>query len=467
MRIGIHAVFVFVILSSLSSATDWPRFRGDSGGGVAADQTIPAEVGLDKNLLWKVDVAAGTSSPIIVGDKLLLTSHKDDQRLIHCINPATGETLWTQAVPKHHDEIATQPAGPSTPTPVSDGERVFAFFPDTGTFAWTLDGKPLWNRPTETSKTMHGLSSSLVCFDGRVYLLIDQLNDSSIVALDAMSGEQIWKQDRLSGLTGGYSTPVVYQPKGGKPLIMTTGPFEVVAYDPASGERVWWLLGRTNAPVSSPILRDDVMYFCEPVGERIPMSLVGDMDKNKDSRLDLDEIGTSEAIRRLVIRIDDNWGNKDSVVDEAEWNKAFGEFEGKGGLTAVSVTGTGDVSQSNVLWNFTKGMPYIPGVLVDQNVIFAVDDGGVVTTVDAVKGTQIHKARLQQGNAQYYSSPVAAGEHVVLIDTAGVLNIISNTGEWKPISHCDLKQPCYATPAIAGNRLFVRTSETLFCFGQS
>lgn len=463
--LSVGVVLVATVLPC--GATDWPRFRGETGSGVAEGQTIPAEVSLDRNLLWKVTVPAGVSSPIIVGDRLLLTSHEGDQRTLHCLHPATGETLWTQSVPKHHDEIATKPAGPSTPTPVSDGERVFAFFPDAGTYAWTLDGEPLWNRPSTPSKTMHGLSSSLVCFDGRLYQVFDELSDSSIIALDAKTGEQVWKQDRLAGLTGGYSTPVVYQPKDGKPLILTTGPFEVVAYDPVTGERVWWLLGRSNAPASSPMVSGDVLYFCEPVGELIPMSLVGGLDANKDNKLDLEETAKSEAIRRLVVRIDDNWGNKDSVVDEAEWNKAFGEYAGKGGLTAVSVTGTGDVSQSGVLWSFTKGMPYIPGVLIDRNVVFAVDDGGVVTTIDAVTGAQIHKGRLQQGNGQYYSSPVAAGEHVVLIDTAGVLNIISNTGEWKPVSHCELGEPCHATPAIAGNRLFVRTEGTLFCFGQS
>jgi outer membrane protein assembly factor BamB len=445
---------------------EWTRFRGADGAGVAPGQRIPEQVGVSTNLLWKVTVPEGISSPIIVGHRLFLTSHSGSTRNIHCLNAGTGASLWQQALEKQHDEIATRPAGPSTPTPVSDGQRLFVFFPDTGLSAWTLDGEPLWNRPADVSKTMHGLSSSLVCFRDHVYLVVDQLNDSSIAAYSAETGDEIWKQERLSGLTGGYSTPVIYEPPAGSPLLVTTGPFEVVAYDPVSGERIWWILGRSNAPCSSPVLRGETLYFCETVGEKLPMSMIGGLDANKDNRIDAVEAEKNEALRRLLKRIDDNWGNRDTVVDEDEWNKAFGLFEGKGGLTAISLTGRGDVSETSVLWSHQKGMPYIPGVLVDNDVVFAVNDGGIVTTVDARTGKEIHKGRLRQGNAEYYSSPVAAGGHVVMIDTAGVLNIISNQGDWKPVSHCELGEPCHASPAIADNRLYVRTAGTLFCFGE-
>ena len=256
----------------LATAGEWTRFRGPDGSGVAADQSIPAEFGPDKNLAWRIELAAGTSSPIVVNELLFLTSHAADLRTLHCVEASTGKQLWTRSVQKRHDEIATAPAGPSTPTPVSDGRHIFVFFPDVGLYAWTTDGKELWHKPSAASKTMHGLSSSLVCVDDRVIQVVDQLNDSYIAAFDAASGKQVWKSERVSGITGGYSTPVVYQPKGQKSQIITTGPLEVVAYDVANGERLWWLMGKSNAPVSSPILRGNRLYFCEPVGEPIPGS---------------------------------------------------------------------------------------------------------------------------------------------------------------------------------------------------
>lgn len=464
-KLGILAIVV--LRSTLPAlAEDWSRFRGADGSGVADAQTIPGEIGPEKNVLWKIDVPAGISSPIVVGEKLLLTSHTEDQRTIHCFNAMTGAVIWEQFITKEHREIATPPAGPSTPTPVSDGEAVYVFFPDAGIFAWKLDGTELWRKATPVSKTMHGLSGSLVCFGDQVFHVVDQLNESFLCAYDAKTGDVQWKADRLSGLTGGYSTPVVYSPKDGAPLLITTGPLEVVAYDPETGERVWWIVGKSNAPVSSPIVRGDRLYFCEPVGEPIPMSMLEGFDTNKDSKIEVSEAATNEAIRRLLVRIDDNWGNKDSVVDEKEWNKAFESFSGKGGLVAVDVTGKGDVSESHVLWTFGIAMPYIPCVLVSQDAVLTVDDGGVVTTVDVATGKQIKNGRLKQGNGQYYASPVAAGDHVFVVDTAGVVNILANTPEWTSLSQCELGEECFATPAIAHNRLYLRTAKSLYCFGK-
>ena len=213
------------------------------------------------------------------------------------------------------------------------------------------------------------------------------------------------------------------------------------------------------------MLRGDRLFFCEPVGERIPISMLSGMDANKDGQIDAGEAKGNEAISRLMIRIDDNWGNKDTTVDEDEWNKAFDSFVGKGGLTAISLSGQGDVTESNVLWSFGKAMPYIPGVLADRETIFVVDDGGIVTTVDATSGELVKKGRLKKGNGQYYSSPVAAGDHVVVIDTAGVLNILRNSPQWESISSSELGEEVFATPAIAHNRLYVRTTQSLFCFG--
>jgi outer membrane protein assembly factor BamB len=378
----------------------------------------------------------------------------------------TGTAIWEKSVSKTHDEIATAPAGPSTPTPVSDGENVYVFFPDAGVFAYTLDGKELWKQPAEVSRTMHGLSGSLVCFNGSVFLVVDQLDGSYICALNAKTGDVTWITARVSGITGGYSTPVMYEPEGDEPLLVTTGPLEVVAYNPASGERVWWLMGKCSAPVSSPIVRGDRLFFSEPVAEPIPMSILSGMDSNKDNMIQPGETDGNAAISRLITRIDDKWGNKDTVVDEAEWNKAFESFSGKGGLVSISMNGKGDVTDSNVLWTLGKGIPYIPCVLVDRNTVFVVDDGGVVTTVDAETGRQIHKGRLKKGNGQYYSSPVAAGDHVVVIDTTGVLNILSNTPKSESLSTAELGEECFSTPAIAHNRLYVRTTGSLFCFGQ-
>jgi outer membrane protein assembly factor BamB len=451
--------------SRFTQADDWDRFRGPHGTGVAAGQTLPQEIGTDKSVAWKAALPAGTSSPVIVGEKLFITSHTKGDRTLHCLNAMTGESLWTQTVQKDHDEIATAPAGPSTPTPATDGKAVYVFFPDAGLFAWSLDGVELWKQPTPVSTTMHGLSGSLIVHDGRLFHLVDQLSDSHLTAYDAASGQQVWKQERVCGITGGYSTPVVYSPKEGDAQLITTGPLEVVAYNVTTGDRVWWVVGKSNAPVSSPMLIDDRVYVCEPVGEPLPMSMLAPLDRNKDSILEVKEATGNEAIRRLLVRIDENWGDKNEQVNEDEWNKAWESLRGKGGLACIDVTGRGDVTETHVKWTFGKAVPYIPSALANSNWVMTVDDGGIVTVVDRESGKQLEKVRLKQGNGQYYASPVAVDDRVVVIDTKGVVNFVASGTEWKSTFTCELGEPCFATPAIAHNRLYVRTATTLYCFG--
>ncbi len=454
-----------MIMTSVGAAQDWVRFRGADGTGVASGQKVPDAIGSETNVVWKTTLPNGTSSPIIVGDKLFISSHSKADRTLHCFHAVTGDAIWDRTVQKDHDEIATAPAGPSTPTPTSDGKAVYVFFPDAGIFAWDLDGKELWRIATPVSKTMHGLSGSLVVHNDRLFHLVDQLNDSYLAAYDTATGKEVWRQERVCGITGGYSTPVVYSPNEGDALLITTGPLEVVAYSVATGERVWWVVGKSNAPVSSPMLVGDRVYVCEPVGEPLPMSMLAPLDRNKDSILDVKEAIGNEAIRRLLVRIDENWGDKNEQVNEDEWNKAWESLRGKGGLACIDVTGRGDVTDTHVKWTFGKAVPYIPSALANSNWVMTVDDGGIVTVVDRDSGKQLEKVRLKQGNGQYYASPVAVDDRVVVIDTKGVVNFVASGNEWKSTFTCELGEPCFATPAIAHNRLYVRTATTLYCFG--
>lgn len=461
------SLLLISFLISHAHASDWLRFRGEHGAGLVANANLPDEFGPNKNLKWKVSVPTGTSSPIIVGTRVFLTWATGETRAIQCLDVESGRELWQRPVSKDHDEPATAPAGPSTPTPVSDGERVYAFYPDTGVFAWDLDGRQLWERGASVSRTMHGLSSSLVHVDGIVVQVVDQLNDSSITAYDAKTGKTVWAKERISGLTGAYSTPVIYRPQDGPAQIITTGALEVVSYDAKTGERIWWVVGKCNAPVSSPVLLDDKLFFCEPVGEAIPFSMLAGMDADKDGKLQQEEGKVSEAIFRLVGRIDSAWGDGDKAVDKAEWDKAFGSLKGKGGMVAIKVGGEGDVTDANFLWNFRKAMPYIPGVAVDEDLILAVNDGGIVTSLDAKTGEQLNKGRLKKGTAKYYASPVGTADRVIFADIKGVVSVVSREAKWKTIQTIELNEPIFATPAIANDQLFIRTTSTLYCFGES
>ncbi len=161
---------------------DWSRFRGPDGAGISEAAAVPAALDAEKNLLWKVNCPPGTSSPIVVGNRLFLTALRGDERLVQCLDGTTGETRWTKSVRKQRDEVATPPCGPATPTPAADASNVYAFFTDFGLVCYSHEGEDRWRVTLGPFQSFHGVSSSLVVAEGRVIVLVDQLQDSFLAA---------------------------------------------------------------------------------------------------------------------------------------------------------------------------------------------------------------------------------------------------------------------------------------------
>ena len=152
------------------------------------------------------------------------------------------------------DETASNPNSPATCTPVTDGENVVAFFPDSGLFCYSTDGAEKWRAEVGPFHSMHGITGSPVLVDNLVVLQIDQLRGSELSAYDLASGELAWKVPRIDGLTGAYSTPSVLAGGDGPSLIVTSGPEELAGYLASTGEKVWSVPGVSNAPVTVPLV---------------------------------------------------------------------------------------------------------------------------------------------------------------------------------------------------------------------
>jgi outer membrane protein assembly factor BamB len=464
MRVGV--CFAVTAVGTIAvGGEDWPRFRGDNGGGVSTSRGLPSEVGPAKHLLWKVDSSHGSSSPIVSNGLLFFSSFNGDERTLHCLDAATGKERWARSVKKVRKETATPPNGPATPTPAADGESVFVLYPDVGLVCYSTSGDEKWRVDLEPFHSMHGIASSLVAVENRVIVVADQLAGSYIQAFDAKTGKVAWRQTRADGLTGGYSTPAVYQPKNGVPRLVVSGPLEVVAYDVATGKRLWWISGVTNAPISVPVIWRDRVFVCEELGEALPFSLFAPFDKNKDGKITLDEVKSNIPVKRLIERIDAEFGNHKGFVSATEWDKAFGTFVNKGGLVALDLGGAGDVTKTNVRWSQAKGMPSIPSAIVYDDLVYVVKDGGILSAFEAETGKLVKQARLQPGGKQFYVSPVAAGGLIYLVDTEGRVTVVKAGRDWKQLSSNDLGEGCFATPAIADGRLYLRTNKTLYCFG--
>lgn len=464
----------FSLLQAGIQAEEWPRFRGPFASGVSASAALPDSLD-DDSILWQVDSGQGGSSPIIVNDRLFFTSFDEDRRILRCLDPASGTSKWQQEYVKKRDEVATKPCGPATPTPVADAHAVIAFFADTGLVCCSLDGEKKWQKDIGPFHAFHGISSSPILVEDKVILLIDQLRDSFLAAFDRNTGEQQWKIGRLNGTVGGYATPTVNTTSAGDVEVIVPGPLELTSVDPETGGTNWFLRGVTNAPISVPVISDGRLFVCEPFYESNPfdVSNLKPYDKNNDEKISLEEVAADPNISRLLIQIDANFGNGDKQVTAAEVEKAFSSYVNSGGLSAIELGGKGDVTATHLQWAYQKTVPQVASPIHLNGVTYAINDGGVMIALNSDNGELLRKARLSRGGRQFYASPVAASGKIYLLNTDGKMTVVKaeskeslrSSKDWQELSTYDFEEPCFATPSIWGDRIYVRTQSKLYCFG--
>jgi outer membrane protein assembly factor BamB len=447
------------------AADDWPRFRGPSGAGIAAAAALPSELNPETNLRWKVASGKGASSPVIVGSRVFLTAFEGDDRLVKCFDANSGAVLWEQSIHAERTEVATAPGGAANPTPAADESSVYVFFPDLGLRCFTHDGQPRWQVALGPFYSFHGVTASLVLAEAKVIVLVDQLQDSFLAAFDCQTGAEVWKVARHDGPIGGYSTPATRLTAAGKTELVVSGPLEVVGYDAATGNRTWSIDGVTNAPISVPVVGDSQVFVCEPSFSQNPFKIDSLLvhDKNKDGELSLEELESQVPLYRIAKRIDQGWGNGDGKVSAEELEKAFRSFVGGGGLAAIELAHSNGTTAAQASWTYRKSVPQIPSLLFFNRVLFFINDGGILTSLDPTSGKILKQARLNHG-AKFYASPVAAAGKLLLIDTEGKIAIATAEADWKIVSTTQLDQRCYTTPAIAAGSVYIRGETDLFCF---
>lgn len=458
----------------------WSRFRGPDGSGISESSGVPAELGPEQNVIWKADCEPGSSSPIVFENRLFYTSFRGDERFVYCLDAATGAEHWSKSLAKLRNEAATPPAGPANSTPVADPSSVYVFFPDAGLACFSHAGDERWRIDAGPFKSFHGVSSSLVVSGGLVVLLVDQVEDSFMAAYDCRDGKPVWRIKRDDATLGGYSTPSTRQTAPGNQTtdgnqtgegsleLVVSGPTEVAGFNPADGKRLWSLAGYTNAPILTPVISGDRVFLCEPSFTENPFKfeMLLPFDKNKDGKVSLDELKAQVQLYRTAKRVDESSGNGDGIIEPAELDKAFSGFIGGGGLIAIQLDQVDGQTKPRVLWTYRKAVPNIASVLVYRDVLFFINQGGILTSMDPATGEIIKRARLKHGSG-YYASPVAADGRIYLIDVEGKLSVVSAEPEWNLLSTSDFGENCHATPAIASGRIYLRTVKSLYCFGKN
>jgi outer membrane protein assembly factor BamB len=208
------------------SSPEWGAFRGPNSSGVCAAKSLPADIGPDRSVIWKVAAPAGKSSPVLSGDRIFLTGHRGDKLLTVSFDRTSGAQLWEREIVRSRESRRNALNDPAGPTPVTDGTAVYVFFADYGLAAYDLKGSELWRAPMGPFENEHGMAASPALADGRLIVLADLMKGSHMAAYDAKSGKQVWKVARRDTL-GGYSTPAIYSPKSGPAQVIVSGPFEV------------------------------------------------------------------------------------------------------------------------------------------------------------------------------------------------------------------------------------------------
>ena len=479
-------ISLFVVLFVLSPLTlaasdEWSQFRGPNGTGVSETKGFPTEFGPNKNVVWKTPLPAGHSSPVLTRDRIFVTAHDKDKLYVIALDRQTGKILWQREVPRAHEGRLQNVNGPASPSPVTDGANVYVFFQDFGMLSYDANGKERWKLPLGPFNMFYGFGASPILVDDKVILPVDQDNPSSyLIAVDKNSGKLKWKVERPVVISG-YSTPIVYQPKTGAKQIIIPESFQLSAYSVADGKRVWWVRGLACEMKSIASHDDEYLYINgwgfpqNQPGKQVPTISweegLAAYDKDKDHMITKAEVsaagGTTQMDKLLVAAFEAFDMNRDEKLNDKDWEVFRAMLAAENGLLAIKMGGQGDQTANAIRWRYTKPVPQVPSTLLYQRVLYMINDSGILISFDPTTGNVIKQGRLHGAIDKYFSSPVAADDKVFLIGQGGQVSVLKAAGEWEVLAVNELDDECYATPAIADGRIYIRTRSALYSFGKS
>jgi outer membrane protein assembly factor BamB len=253
-------VLALTTWATYSQAENWPRHRGTTGQGHSSE-TVPAKW-TAKDVLWRMPLKGrGQSSPVIWEDRIFLTTATDKgkQRWVMCLDRASGKTLWEKSVGSSTSESLHKMNSWATPSCVTDGERVVAFFGPGGIHCFDMDGKPQWSRNLGGFPGGWGIAASPIILGDQIIQNCDAAGSSYLIALDKKTGKPIWKTKRADKPKGGWSTPVLIGSGATQELVLN-GEFGVKGYDPKSGKELWFTKSFNGRGTPMPVFGNGVLY---------------------------------------------------------------------------------------------------------------------------------------------------------------------------------------------------------------
>jgi outer membrane protein assembly factor BamB len=424
----------------------WPSFRGPSASGIGDDVRLPDRWSVKdgRSVRWTVAVPGlGHSSPIVWGDRVFVTTaissrgeatfkpglygegtaseDRSVQRwVVMALDRGTGRVVWQQTayegVPREKRHIKATYANA---TPATDGRRVVAFFGSQGLYGLDTDGRLLWKKDLGVLNTgaydlpeyEWGTASSPIIYKNLVIVQCDTQNQSFVLAADIDTGATVWKTVRNE--LPSWGTPTVYPAQDGRPAELVTNASNYIrGYDPETGVERWRLGGSSKITAPTPVFTRGVIV-----------------------------VASGRAPERPVFAI-------------------------KPGAAGDITLGAGHSSSAHVLWSRTGRGSYMPTPLIHDDVLYVLANQGLLDAYDLRSGEEVYRQRIPHGGSGFSASPVLAGGRLYLSSEDGDIFVIRAGRTFEILGRYPMGEPLMATPALAGNTMYVRGERHLFAIGK-
>ncbi len=425
--------------ASAAAGANWPQWRGPEGSGISAERNLPDYWAENKNVRWKTPLPGkGHSSPIVWGKRVFVTTaiegpvvpgakaathnmggqewkHPDsvgaDRKhtfKVIALDRDTGRVVWEQTAwegTPYDDRHRKSSYAASTPA--TDGQRVYAFFGAEGLYAYDYSGKLAWKADLGKLGTVGmGTGTSPVLFQNLVIVQADEEDgkNSSIVALDKKTGKQVWRTPRKVQVS--WATPLLVN-TGKRVELIASGTESVVSYDPATGKELWRSKGVESNAIPSPV-------------------------------------ATS---------------GRDMVIVSAGFPAKI--------AYAIRLGAAGELKEADIAWKYAKGTAYVPSPILYGDYLYLLTDKGVMTCLDARTGEVKYEGGRVPVPATFTASPVAFDGKILLTSEDGDTFVIKAGPKHEVLRTNSLGEPVYASPAVAGGKIFIRAEKHLYAIEQA
>ena len=408
-KIKLLTVLLSIIMigtQSLILAQNWPNWRGPNGDGTSNETNLPVKWDSKTNVIWKSPVPGiGHSSPIIWENKIFLTTAlpETQEKQLLCYDKNTGRLLWQKTVINSPFEAKHSRNSYASGTPATDGKLVYVSFldgKDVVVAAYDLDGKQIWIQRPGTFYSQHGYSCSPALFGDNVYINGSSQENPFVAALSKTDGRTIWKV-RHENPTHSFSTPL-FREMAGKMQMIFLGNKEVASLNPDNGSKYWSVDGPSLDFCASPLY-------------------------NEKSGL---------------------------VLISSAWPQRY--------ILAIKPDGSGNVTESHVVWRSREGAYYVPSPVCTDEYLFSTMTNGSVHCIEIATGNILWVENL----GRQYPSAVLADGLVYMPNDEGVITVIKPGPVFEAISRNPIGELMNASPAISNGRIYLRGDKHLFCIGK-